>query len=222
MKRAIILLAMLAAAGLAGAQMFAQLFAATSTARLPAEYQEVEYLQSSGTQYIDTGYKLSSDSVLEIKLSTSVGTTYFICGARTTTGSGKFVVAANGTGVTRYDLNTTISFGSISRQAGVPYTVKMENGTCTVDGEDDTTLSVVDFTCVYDAYLFAANTAGVVTNPLVGKIYFAKILNLDVLIRDYVPCYRKSDSVAGMYDLVNGTFETNDGTGSFIVGPDVE
>ena len=36
--------------------------------QLPTEYQEVEYIQSSGTQYIDTGFVVNkSDSyVLEI------------------------------------------------------------------------------------------------------------------------------------------------------------
>jgi hypothetical protein len=62
MKTKLFIAAMLAAAGLAGAQMFAQLFAATSTARLPAEYQEVQYLESSGTQYIDTGVANTSST----------------------------------------------------------------------------------------------------------------------------------------------------------------
>lgn len=40
-------------------------------------------------------------------------------------------------------------------------------------------------------------------------------------IRELIPCYRKIDLVAGMYDRVNGVFYTNAGTGEFIVGPDV-
>lgn len=40
-------------------------------------------------------------------------------------------------------------------------------------------------------------------------------------IMELIPCYRKSDLVAGMYDLVNNVFYTNVGTGEFIVGPDV-
>ena len=37
----------------------------------------------------------------------------------------------------------------------------------------------------------------------------------------YIPVYRKADNVAGMYDTVNDVFYTNVGTGDFIVGPDV-
>ncbi len=37
-----------------------------------------------------------------------------------------------------------------------------------------------------------------------------------------IPCYRISDKVAGMYDLVNDVFYTNNGTGTFVVGGDVQ
>jgi hypothetical protein len=36
-----------------------------------------------------------------------------------------------------------------------------------------------------------------------------------------IPCYRKSDKVAGMYDRINDVFYTNAGTDLFIVGPDI-
>lgn len=41
------------------------------------------------------------------------------------------------------------------------------------------------------------------------------------LLRDMIPCYRKSDNVIGMFDLVSQTFFTNAGTGVFTVGEDV-
>ncbi len=51
MKRAIIIGVLLAAAGLAGAQMFAQLFGG-ATGPLPAGWTECEYLESTGTQFL--------------------------------------------------------------------------------------------------------------------------------------------------------------------------
>ena len=36
-----------------------------------------------------------------------------------------------------------------------------------------------------------------------------------------IPCYRKADNVAGMYDIVSDVFYTNAGSDSFLVGPDV-
>lgn len=49
--------------------------------------------------------------------------------------------------------------------------------------------------------------------------YFA----LDFITRlfDLVPCYRKADTVIGFYDVVNDVFYTNEGTGTFVKGPDV-
>lgn len=40
-------------------------------------------------------------------------------------------------------------------------------------------------------------------------------------IAHFIPCYRKSDNVAGMYDIVRKQFFVNQGSGSFTVGPDV-
>ena len=49
--------------------------------------------------------------------------------------------------------------------------------------------------------------------------YSFKIWKGDTLLRDFVPCYRKSDNVLGMYDIVEGEFYTNSGTGQFLAGP---
>lgn len=54
-----------------------------------------------------------------------------------------------------------------------------------------------------------------------GKLFYCSFSIKDELIRNFIPCYRKADNEAGMYDLVSGEFYTNAGTGSFIVGPDV-
>ena len=54
----------------------------------------------------------------------------------------------------------------------------------------------------------------------------AKMYSLKVGVKKreeayFIPCYRKSDSEPGMYDLVSKMFFTNAGTGEFLVGPDV-
>lgn len=41
------------------------------------------------------------------------------------------------------------------------------------------------------------------------------------LVRDFIPCYRKSDGVIGLYDLVNDVFYTNLGTGQFTKGKNI-
>ena len=71
-------------------------------------------------------------------------------------------------------------------------------------------------------YLFKGNV-NFTGATFLGKQAFkyCKIYDNNTLVRNFVPCYRKADNVAGLYDLVNGVFYTNAGTGTFIVGGNV-
>lgn len=67
-------------------------------------------------------------------------------------------------------------------------------------------------------YLFQNGT----TQKSSIKMYYFKIYDNDVIVRNFIPCYRKSDSKPGMYDLVNNVFYTNSATGAdFTTGPAV-
>ena len=50
------------------------------------------------------------------------------------------------------------------------------------------------------------------------KIYDCKMYYSDVLVRNFIPCYRNSDNEIGLYDLVNDVFYTNQRTGVFTYG----
>lgn len=52
------------------------------------------------------------------------------------------------------------------------------------------------------------------------RIYSVKIWRQGSLVRDYRPCIRVSDNVAGFYDVVNSTFNPSTGTEAFIAGND--
>ena len=41
------------------------------------------------------------------------------------------------------------------------------------------------------------------------------------MVRNLIPCYRKSDNEIGFYDTINGVFYANQGTGTPIAGSDV-
>lgn len=49
-----------------------------------------------------------------------------------------------------------------------------------------------------------------------AKIYEFKIYEKDVLIKHMVPCYRKSDNVYGLYDLLEERFYKSDGNSEFV------
>ena len=54
-----------------------------------------------------------------------------------------------------------------------------------------------------------------------GKIKYYKQKRNGQTIVDLIPCYRKSDNVIGMYDVATSTFYTNQGSGTFTKGNDV-
>ena len=74
----------------------------------------------------------------------------------------------------------------------------------------------------HEMILFGLRTGELIdSRRFSGKLWSFKIWDNNVLVRDYVPCYRKEDNVVGMYDIVNDVFYTNLGTGEFLKGSDV-
>lgn len=54
-----------------------------------------------------------------------------------------------------------------------------------------------------------------------GKMYYVYVSLDDVYKYELIPCYRKADNVAGMYDILNDVFYTNRGSGTFVVGSNI-
>jgi len=191
----------------------------SQSARLPAEYQEVEYLQpaSSGV-YIDTGLSIVG-RIWEIKTSFASatgpyqgaivkdGTTYYRChtdGNDTTFGGrlGSTMYTQSGTPLA----TNTIVFSSVDGVKVNDSAYQSYSGTLP-------TISL---------YIFSRHGSGLSNYPTLSQVFYSKMWTTDgELVQSLVPCCRKSDSVAGMYDLVNGVFYANQGTGSFIVGPNI-
>lgn len=47
------------------------------------------------------------------------------------------------------------------------------------------------------------------------KIFYIKIYDNNTLVRYMIPCFRNSDSKVGMYDIINDVFYVNNGSGNF-------
>ena len=54
-----------------------------------------------------------------------------------------------------------------------------------------------------------------------GLLFSAKFAKSGVVLFNGVPCVRKSDGKPGLYDIVNGVFYTNSGTGEFLYGSEI-
>ena len=190
--------------------------------RLPFDYQEVEYIQSSGTQYIDTGFVPSySTRVVMRAIVQDYSANGAFFGARTSsalTGLSYSLILLSG-GTVRSDY-----YGTEANVTTIPLgeeiKIDKNKNVCTVNGATATNTASTSKSA-YPLFLFAVNTAG--TASLFGKLKIpeTEIYDGEELVIHYIPCYRKTDNVAGLYDLVNSVFYTNAGTGTFAVGSDV-
>lgn len=192
---------------------------------IPDAYQQVEYIESTGTQYIDTNYIPNQDTVVNchINMISYNGNDVFF-GQRVAYMDNQYeFVAFNSQYIPqlRYNNQTTGAIQGSILSIGDHYIETSKNGLFIDNNRVGNTLNADTFTCEYSIYLFARNNAGTASAFSNIKLYSLKISENNTLIRNFIPCYRKSDNVIGMYDLVNGVFYTNQGTGAFEKGNDV-
>ncbi|MBP9999352.1 MAG: hypothetical protein KBT14_01505 [Proteobacteria bacterium] len=180
-------------------------FAMPSWAALPEGYTELEYIESTGTQYIDTGLAENLIDYMELKFETVVDSSGFM-----------FVNGSSQVGVKDSRYGTTNPGTYVIKQniLGSKWNFTNETNGTTYLNNSPTNNSL---------YLFNLNVSGGTDykNKNV-KIYYYKASKNDNLVFNAVPAKRNSDNVLGMYDTVSGQFFENAGTGDFIAGPVVE
>lgn len=190
-------------------------------ARLPDEYQEVEYIQTTGTQWIDTGI-IPTENVYQV--STKVVTTVT-----------EQNIILLGTGSNPYYHLTPYAnkwyigqsggeggFGSYPATVGAEYEIDFNNADHAVIINGVVLCSGKTYTSGASIKMARRATMSSASGGKFKYYYFRVVNNsTSQVLMDLVPCYRRADSVAGMYDLVGGRFFTNAGTGTFIVGGDV-
>lgn len=200
--------------------------------RLPAEFQKVEYIDStagsgiSSGQYIDTGITLTSTARVVIDTAiTPVNSTHW---AMHGVGSGSACFSIGTYNSTIYygfnssDINTGVSHVSGRRYV---YDLDANNRTYkvhdTVTDTDIVNISISAYTGNSPYKFYIGRYSGGRAQYVPSKVYSCKIYDGGLLVADYVPCYRKADNEIGLYDLVSHTFKTNSGTGTFAKGADI-
>ena len=196
---------------------------------IPAEYQEVEYIQSDWTQYINLGWNPTSnyfkvESKARIyKWSYEWGVLFWMTNwskalslqVHTTSGPGMDSGWYANIGPT-VNIKPSREFYS---GENININFVWDSWNYTLDLNRDHYTGTYNSTVVQATrpfYLFAFNENWSITWKTYMKLYSFKLYSWEsTLIRDLVPCYRIADSVIGLYDLVNDTFYTNDGTGTF-------
>ena len=94
-------------------------------------------------------------------------------------------------------------------------------GKVTINGNTYINNATKSFSVNRPLYIFAGNMKGSLEQPTSYQLEYFKVYDNDTLVRDYVPCYRRTDNAAGLYDLVNNTFYPNVGTGNFTIGSEI-
>lgn len=201
------------------------LMAASAEPDVPIGYEKLEYIQSTGTQYIKLDFTPGSDTrvVLDHQLTSTSGT-YAVFGSRTSTTSTDVfcVFVVNGQMRTDYAAN---EHGTLTATTSRE-TLDKDGRVTTYNGQTST-LSAATFTCPRPMALFSVqNVSGtsvfddqVDNRPVKMRLYSCRIYDGDALARDLVPARRQQDSAVGVYDTVAGTFFGNSGTGTFTAGP---
>lgn len=189
---------------------------------LPSGYTQLEYIQSSGTQYINTRVK-SPSSGLKIAL----GFEYIADHSEETL----FGCQKNGAysicpyGNPEFYVGSTIKLLSYSAELNTRYNLVVE----AKNNKLTTTWNETSYTGSYsgslestqDIYLFANHIDNSVGQIVSIKLYECSMYVNDVMTRNFIPCKNPS-GVIGLYDSVNSVFYANAGTGSFTAGPEVK
>lgn len=192
------------------------------SSRLPAAYQEVEYIESNGQPYINTG--VPATNVYGFKFVFQPGS--FSGQSWNSMMSGYLDNATlgyyyNPSGYYLRFRGNEVSSSMSGIDVNLFHTYILGNNLFTIDGVQKGTPNTSYSWGTYANNIFIFNAANASRNA-VGRLKSCILYdaNGDELV-DLVPCYRISDNVIGLYDLVNGNFITNAGSGAFTKGPDV-
>ena len=196
---------------------------------LPNEYQQVEYIESTGTQYIDTDL-VSSKNVFEYSAEVS---------ATQLTGTGQQILfgATNGFNVTIMSKIYRATSKCITNiRINIDKFDKINLISNPIDSKLKLTINDITKTATYTNFVMNEKIGifGYANGICKAKCRIKKLkISIDGEDRaDFIPCYSvtnvtNSDNIQcssgtiGMYDIVEGKFYTNQGTGEFIAGPDV-
>ena len=174
-------------------------------AQLPSEYQQVEYVRSDGNQWIDAQVVYNEgDTAGQVVDVQFLDTSMRWCGANWYLQYG-------------FDPNyvDTHDRVTLSQQFNNKNLKTYVNGTLMSDETFDRTIPANIGTGVFR--LGDSNGAWYETSydschPSSQILYSLKIYKNGALVRDFVPCYKKSNEEVGLYDLVSTSFFANEGT----------
>ena len=186
---------------------------------LPIGYKRLDYIETTGTQYIDTGFVPDQDTRIVCEFM------YFkdsnIYGSRDTTGKSGFALRVIST-KWQAQYNGDLA-GTISSDATNWHIADQNKNVFTLDNVKLHTFTYGEFESPYPITIggILANSNGVTKmNYGSSKYRSFQIYDDGSLVRDLIPCKNPNGNI-GMYDTLNAVFYGNAGTGAFVAGAEL-
>ena len=189
--------------------------------KLPDGYMPINWIRSTGTQYIDTGYIPNNNTKIDIvceaddgrSLSNDVGACIY--GSAQQYNSRAFeCYSAQGNWEFNYGTQYEVAVAPI--YGGRKTRIIQDKNNITIESAGKTfthSFNTASFTTPYTLCLFATNRS----SKIGGRegICTCLIYENNTLVREMYACLRVSDFEPGMYDVVNDVFYANSGSGVF-------
>ena len=180
---------------------------------------ELEYLETSGTQYIKVSDIFGTNNDLVMGR--------FMIPEKSLSGTQMLFGSRKMWRVDAFCLSFAVDADSLAQFAAQamafdcnPFLDKelqliMSRAGCELNGTLVAEFAQATFTASSPYYLFTTTETGVIdTRMFIGRCYSFSIIRNGVIILDFVPVLNK-DGEPGMWDKVNKRFFGNDGTGTF-------
>ena len=181
---------------------------------------QLSYIESTGTQYIDTGFTHNQNTKLEIK--TSFNNIDQIEAIVNSSNNNSPYNNFNLFKINNeYRTDYAESFKSIPEvtfSINTPYIFLQDKNKSYVDGTLVATHPTATFTGSYPIRLLAKTSNG--ARQMRGKVYYCKIWDNETLVRDFVP-WKDEFGIICLHDNVENKNYYNQGTGTFIAGNEV-
>ena len=186
---------------------------------LPAAYQDVGYIESTGTQYINTGIVPSSSMKMELDLQFVGSSGLRMSGMWQQNNNAFGVGLTSGNAQWRFDCGqgNYFSVGQSGANDRHIFVVDVPNTTAKV-GSTSYSISAATFSGASRSIYLCARHSDGLENVGGQKLYGCKFYSSGTITYQFVPCYRKADNKTGVYEIVHDVFYPNNGTGEFIIG----
>ena len=182
-------------------------------------YTELEYIESTGTQYIDTKYICSNDTKIEIDFTVVNFDTRL---------NALFGIICASVGANSYfyswinNKKLQLRFGAVGKT--MPTELEIGQRYVLIQGKQTANVNDVELggwsntltKATNSIFLMALRNNTAASYQFKGRIYSFKIYENDILAMDLIPVFDNKIGVACMYDKISNEFLYNKGTGKFL------